>query len=344
MNLYNIQNTAAPPIKRRVPIKSLPDDVVTIQPLTPNVALPVVIFPATFGVDLIAWAGIARNEILALLARHAGVLFRGFGIGSESQFQDLIRAISGDPLPYTERSSPRTQVQGNIYTSTDHPAEQPIFLHCENSYQKSWPLKIFFYCHIQPEHGGETPVADMRRVLDRIRLSVRETFERRGVMYVRNFGSGLGLSWQTVFQTDDPQQVEEYCRAAEIECTWHGAGRLTTRHVRKAIRKHPSTGEDTWFNHAVFFHISTLHPDTRKLLRGVLSDDELPNNTYYGDGTTIPDEVIEHLRDAYAQETVSFPWAKGDVLMLDNMLAAHGRAPYRGARKILVGMTEPYSG
>jgi hypothetical protein len=28
--------------------------------------------------------------------------------------------------------------------------------------------------------------------------------------------------------------------------------------------------------------------------------------------------------------------------MLDNMLVAHGRAPYKGGRKILVAMAEPY--
>jgi hypothetical protein len=40
---------------------------------------------------------------------------------------------------------------------------------------------------------------------------------------------------------------------------------------------------------------------------------------------------------------VSFPWQRGDILMLDNILAAHGRAPYEGPRKILVGMTELFS-
>jgi len=240
-----------------------------------------------------------------------------------------------------ERWSRRTAVKWNIYTSTEHPPEFPIFLHCENSYQKSWPLKIFFYCHTAPGQGGETPIADVRRILARIRPEVRVVFDQKGVMYVRNFGAGAGLSWQTVFQTDDPKAVEEYCAASGIECIWRGEDRLQTRHVRKAIRKHPVTGEDVWFNHAVFFHVSTLSADAQKMLRSVLAEDELPNNTYYGDGSEIEPDVLEELRAAYAAETVSFSWIRGDLLMLDNMLAAHGRAPFAGPRKILVGMTEP---
>jgi len=53
--------------------------------------------------------------------------------------------------------------------------------------------------------------------------------------------------------------------------------------------------------------------------------------------------VLDELRQAYHEETVSFPWQQGDILMLDNMLVAHGRAPYAGPREILVGMTEPFS-
>jgi hypothetical protein len=67
------------------------------------------------------------------------------------------------------------------------------------------------------------------------------------------------------------------------------------------------------------------------------------DRTYYGDGAPIEPSVIDALHEAYRNATVSFPWEKGDLLMLDNMLVAHGRAPYTGAREILVGMAEPVS-
>ena len=48
--------------------------------------------------------------------------------------------------------------------------------------------------------------------------------------------------------------------------------------------------------------------------------------------------AIEEIRAAYANEAVIFPWENNDILVLDNMLTAHGRRPYRGGRRIVVGM------
>ncbi|MCA1614515.1 MAG: TauD/TfdA family dioxygenase, partial [Acidobacteria bacterium] len=276
-------------------------------------------------------------------ARDGGILFRGFDVKSAADFEQVIVAVAGHSLEYRERSSPRSQVGGNIYTSTDYPSAQSIFVHNENSYQQSWPLLIFFFCETPSEAGGETPIADCRNVLRRIPPAVRERFERKGWMYVRNFGDGFGLDWQTVFQTSDRSVVEAHCRANGIVAEWGERNRLRTRAVRPAIARHPRTGEDVWFNHATFFHVTTLEPGIRQALLAEFGGDDLPSNTFYGDGSPIEPSVLEELREAYRQETVTFPWRKGDVLLLDNMLAAHGRAPYVGARKVLVGMAEPVS-
>jgi hypothetical protein len=180
-------------------------------------------------------------------------------------------------------------------------------------------------------------------VYARLSPSLRERFVAKKWMYVRNFGDGFGLPWQTVFQTSDRRVVEEHCRGNGIEVTWKDGDRLRLRAVRQAVYKHPLTGEDVWFNHATFFHITTMEPSVRDMLRAEVAEDDLPTNSYYGDGSPIEPEVLSELRESYRRERVIFPWQRGDVLLLDNMLAAHGRMPYTGARKILVGMAQPVS-
>jgi alpha-ketoglutarate-dependent taurine dioxygenase len=278
-----------------------------------------------------------------LLLRHGGLLFRNFPIHSASEFQQFVTAVSGEPLAYKEQTSPRSRVHGNIYTSTEYPPEHAIFLHNENSYSSTWPLKIMFFCVTAPQEEGETPIADVRRVLQRIPGEIRRRFEQHGWMLVRNFGTGYGLPWQTAFQTQDREEVDRQCSANRIQAEWLSGDRLRIRQRRPAVRKHPLTGEEVWFNHATFFHVSTLAPEVRAGLQAELAEEDLPYNTYYGDGSRIEPEVLDLLREAYERETIKFPWQKHDLLLLDNMLAAHGRSPFRGPRQIVVGMSEPYS-
>ena len=329
-------------IKRKA-LGATPLSLIRVSSLSAGASLPLVVEPAVRGVDLNLWAVGNREFIEASLLKHGGLLFRNFKVNGATEFEQFITAVSGAPLEYRERSSPRSQVSGNIYTSTDHPANQSIFLHNENSYQQTWPLKIFFFCDTPARDGGETPIADVRKVYARLDPALRAHFARKRWMYIRNFGDGLGLPWQSVFQTTDKTVVEEHCHQHEIEVEWKDGDRLRTRAVRQAVARHPRTGELVWFNHATFFHVTTLQPELRAALLQEFAEDDLPTNTCYGDGTQIEPETLDQLRAAYERETVVFKWQQGDILLLDNMLAAHGRGPYAGPRKILVGMAEPCS-
>jgi alpha-ketoglutarate-dependent taurine dioxygenase len=275
------------------------------------------------------------------LLKHGAILFRNFNVREVEDFERFIRAIADEPLEYRERSSPRRLISGRIYTSTDYPKEYSIFPHNENSYQRTWPLKLFFFCLSPPPKGGETLITNCRRVLERIPIRIRAEFEDKKWKYVRNFGDGFGLEWQEVFQTTDKAVVEKHCQTNGIDVEWKERGRLKISAVRPAFARHPRTNELLWFNHATFFHVTTLEPSVRDELLTHFEPGDLPTNSYYGDGSSIDPSVLESLRDAYIQETVSFPWRAGDLLLLDNMLTAHGRAPYSESRSIGVGMAEP---
>ena len=315
-------------------------DLVRLEPLYPDRSLPLLARPTFKGVDLTIWTSNTLELIQKNLSIHGAILFRNFDLTTASEFEQFIKVVSPQLLEYRERSSPRSQVLGNIYTSTNHPADQTIFLHNENSYQQSWPMKIFFFCTSPATSGGETPLADCRRVFARLNSKLVERFEKKQVMYVRNFGDGFGLPWETVYNSTDRNGVEQQCRTAGVELEWKENNRLRTRAVRPVLARHPQTRELTWFNHATFFNISTIEESTRKALLADFGPEDLPTNSFYGDGSSIEPSVLDELRDCYLQEQVSFQWERGDLLMVDNMLVAHGRAPFTGQREVLAGMAE----
>jgi hypothetical protein len=182
----------------------------------------------------------------------------------------------------------------------------------------------------------------VRRVLQRIPADIVRLFEEKQWQLLRNFGEGLSLPWQKTFRADDPAEVEEYCRVNRIDCEWRAGDRLRTRQVRPAIATHPRTGERVWFNHAAFWHVSSLPEAAREVFIRDFSEDGLPYNTCFGDGSRIDDGVVEQIRAAYDAETVAFPWQQGDFMLLDNMLVAHGRQPFTGTRRVVVSMGDPY--
>ncbi|MGK6311314.1 TauD/TfdA family dioxygenase [Variovorax sp. DT-64] len=307
---------------------------------------PALCEPALPGVSLPEWAGTQRQEIERRLLVHGAILFRGFAVASAAEFNQCVDAMSGGALEYRFRASPRTQIQNdlNVYTSTDYPQAESIFPHNEHSYSPVFPLHLFLYCELPALTGGETPIGSTRSLLARIRPEVRERFERRRIMYVRNYGEGFGLPWQTVFQTTERSGVEAYCRRVGIEPEWKSGDRLRTRQIGPALMRHPKTGEAVWFNHGTFFHELTLPAAVREQLRSEYEAEDLPQNTFYGDGSPIEPEAIAHLQALYQEVMVGFPWRKGDVLMLDNMLALHGRGPYTGPRRVMVAMAQPCTG
>ncbi len=308
-------------------------------------AIPLVIEPvAEYAgkLKLHEWAPDHLDLINRSVLKFGGVLFRNFDTKNQEDFHRFLDTLGVQLITYNESSTPRTQLKNNVYTSTEFPNDQTIALHNELSTSATVPQKIWFFCDLPADEGGQTPIADVRRVYQRLSAGTRAKFEALGWKLVRNYGDGFGLTWQDSFHTEDPAVVEKYCREQAITWEWKDGDRLRTWQTRPAVLDHPQSGDRAWFNHIAFWHDANLAPDVRELLRAEFAPEDMPYQTFYGDGTTIEDEVAHELRDAYLAERVVFDWYKGDLLMMDNLIAAHGRMPYKGDRRTLVAMADAY--
>jgi len=306
--------------------------------------LPVLVTPGESGENLLSATQRLRPQIEQALAVTGGVLLRGFAVPAVETFQQFASSFGHPLLKYEFASTPRSAVTAStgagIYTSTEYPAHQSIPLHNEQAYTREWPMKIWFHCVTASPEGGQTPIADSRAVYRGIPARIRELFAP-GILYVRNFGE-MDVPWQKVFNTERRAEVEAFCTRSGISWEWKDDDGLRTRQLCQAIETHPATGELVWFNQAHLFHISARDAEEREVLEDLYGIDNVPRNTFFADGSTISDEIFAEVRSVLDAETVSFLWKEGDVLMLDNMLVAHARAPFKGQRKVIVAMAEPH--
>lgn len=305
--------------------------------------LPRLVAPGAEGITVerfTAWAGENRDRLLAELRGPGALLFRGFGFAEVSAFERFSRALCPVGQAYTGGNSPRHRVAGSVYTATAYPRQVRISLHNEASYLPRMPRFILFYCERPASVGGQTPLADSRRILAGLRDEVRRRFAEKKVRYINNLhaGDGVGRSWQDAFESADRDAVEQRLRADGYDYSWAPDGGLRTTIVCEAVTTHPETGEAVWINQAEQWHPSSLEPKTRLTLQSLMSEDEFPHYATFGDGSPLPEDDLAHIREVMSAEERVFEWQAGDVLACDNLLVAHGRQPFEGERRVLASL------
>lgn len=279
-------------------------------------------------------------DLRSAAVAHGAALLSGYDWGGWDELDTFVNSVVGNPLGYTERSSPRTELHPGVFTATDHPPTEEIFLHTEQSYNLSVPRFLFFFCKQGAPEGGANRLADCRELLRELPARTVDRFDEEGYLLVRNFRPGLGLSWQEAFGTQDPDEVRAYCAKNGIEVTWLDEEHVQTRQLRWAVATHPETGVRSWFNHMTFFHSSALEKELAEMLLEEYGPWGIPTNTFHADGSEISEETVGHLHAAYRSRQRDITCRTGDVLMVDNLSVAHGRASFVPPRELFVSMAD----
>ncbi len=297
----------------------------------------------------VRWAKAHAGEIEALVNRVGVVLIRGFEINSPAAFRAVCHAIRPDLKNYTGGDSPRTSVSDQVYTSTEYPQELEVLLHNELSYAGWSPDVVFFGCLQPSESGGQTHIADGRMIYTALDPVICERFETRGITYLQHLWDaegepGIGKSWQETFESTDRGEAERYLERTNMDYEWTPFG-IRTRAHHKAVLRHPVSGEKCWHNQADQWHrslasvkVSIGAQNDPRFDPATAGEETLGNHVTYGDGGEIDPADLEAVRAVSRRCEVLFPWQAGDVMVIDNIMAMHGRKPFTGPRRVLVAM------
>jgi len=310
-----------------------------------------------------AWCSRHRNDLVQMLDHHGGILFRG-SMAADADALGRFAADAGfTPGDYLGGSTPRTQVRGDVYTSTDLSPLFPIPVHNEMSYLARYPRFLLFFCVQPARRAGWTPLADMGRVYARLLAALRDRFDRLGLCYTFRLSSrhpnAAAKTWQGSLGTVSLDEACEIARRRGLEPVWDDrSGVLTLTSRRPATLRHPRTQVPVWFNQAHVYHESYAdelahhgRPVLAWVVRQVNARQQYVPSRFrtgytvtFGDGSPISREEIRTLREALWAETVTFDWQPGDLLLLDNLRAAHGRTPFSGKRRILTYLGDDWPG
>ena len=290
-----------------------------------------------------AWFAEHRDVIRGALARYGAVFFRGFASDSHG-FEAIIDALAGDPLTYAGGVTPRSAVHGTVYTATDAPPDLAIVQHHEMSYHHVTPRYIGFYCDTAPISGGATPITDGRRVartLTSAAPNVMAAFKDLGALFVRNYNEANFKGWREAWNTSHRGELETMLRAAGIEWEWLDADWLRTRQRLPAVLPDPESGSRVLFSCVHLWHRSYVAKMNASTGRPLPTDPaRQPYATFFGDGSAIPDDFIELMHETYRAQALAMPYVERDFMIVNNLLATHGRQPYTPPRKVYVTMRE----
>ncbi|WP_181427868.1 TauD/TfdA family dioxygenase [Pseudomonas mosselii] len=304
----------------------------------PDAQAACVVVRATLAnMDLSALFSQAAGRLTDLAQYVGAIVFRGFSVATASHFSAALDVLGSESLEYEERSTPRTEVDAHLYTATEYPARESIFLHNENAYASRWPRFLAFYCEHPASTGGAMMLADTRQVHDQIPAALRETCESKGLRYRRRFIEGIGYDWRQAFAVQDEEQLTRLLALRGYKW-FKEQDQLVVERSATWSSRHPHTQQSTWFNHGVFFNAYSLSETTRLAFNQLYGPDVYPFQTLYADGSAIEPHTYQTLKDAYERVLYRLMLQRGDVLLIDNMLTAHGRDAYAGLRKHYVKM------
>jgi alpha-ketoglutarate-dependent taurine dioxygenase len=302
---------------------------------------PLVLSCRTTGPSLDAaagWIAEHRGQLLRQASDHGAILFRGFPLRTAEDFDRFVTAFDLPNFAYDESLSNAVRVNRTprVFTANEAPPSVTIFLHHEMAQTPVYPSRLFFFCERAAESGGATPVCRSDVLWERLaerRPQFARDCEAKGLRYTNvmpaenDANSGMGRSWQSTLRATAREAAEARLRSLGYSWEWLPDGSLrATTPVLPAVRKLPN-GRTSFFNQLIA--AAQGWKDTRN---------DPSKSITFGDGTPLDREAVNEATRLGEELSFDIPWQTGDVALVDNYVAMHGRRSFSGTRRVLASL------
>lgn len=283
------------------------------------------------------------SENLASLKKElectGAILFRGFPVNDANSYDRFFSAFEYDSFTYKESLSNAVRVNHTekVFTANEAPKDVEIYIHNEMAQTPIYPGIISLFCESAAEQGGATVICRSDKIYDELVKAEPELtgkLETLGVKYTTHMPSedspesGQGRSWRGTLSVDSVEAAEQKLRSLGYSWTWSEEGDLSAQTAALPAIKTLADGRNVFFNQIIAAYMGWS--GARENPSAVLC---------FGDGTEIPKSFLETAVSIAEDLSYNLEWIDGDVAVVNNNLAMHGRRPYSGDRKRMVFVT-----
>ena len=284
------------------------------------------------------WARGVADELSKAAFEHGAVLVRGLPMASPKDFDAIVSAFNFPNFSYADSLSNayRINFTPRVFSANEAPPDVTIFLHHEMAQTPIYPSKLFFFCQTAPAEGGATPICRSDILWERLveqRPGFADDCKNKGLKYSNvmpaeaDKSSGMGRSWQSTFSAETREAAEARMTALGYTWEWQPNGDLrATTPVLPAVRD-LGDGRSSFFNQliAAFNGWKDTRNDPAKAIT-------------LGDGTPLDPADVATASALADQFTFDLPWQSGDLALVDNYTAMHGRRTFKGTRRVLASL------
>lgn len=284
------------------------------------------------------WIAERAQQLDQQCDQHGTILFRGFPLTTDRDFDAFISAFGYRNFPYNESLSNAVRVNRTerVFTANEAPPEVTIYFHHEMAQTPLYPSKLFFFCEKAADRGGATPLCRSDAVFARLQQECPQfaaDCEAKGLRYSNVMpptddpASGMGRSWQSTYRAATREEAEQRLRSVGYSWQWLPDGCLrATTPVLPAVRQ-LSGNRKSFFNQLIAAFQGWK--DTRNDPSQAIT---------FGDGTPLDPAAVNRATEIAYELAFDVPWQRGDVALVDNFVVMHGRRTFEGSRKILASL------